>query len=174
MRAARRARFSSVLTASTAESGWHYIPVSWKVGEKFPKSGGTRRVICTINGIETFPCALIPYDGEFTVVVNKERRKRLGIVAGDKLKVEIAADESEYGMPMPEELQEVLDQDPEGYDAFRILTPGKRRSMMYFIGKIKDIDRRIHTALIFVEHIKRNQGKIMPDELTAELKRPLI
>lgn len=114
----------------------------------------------------------MPYDGEFTIVVNKERRKKLGITAGDKISVEIAADESEHGMPMPEELEEVLNQDPDGQTAFYSMTPGKRRSMMFYIGKIKDIDRRIHTALIFVDHIKRNNGKVIYEQLTAELKRP--
>jgi hypothetical protein len=165
-------KFKAVLTVATPESGWHYIPVLWKLGEKFPKNGGTRRVLCTINGVETFPCALMPYDGEFTIVVNKERRKKLGIVTGDKISVEIAADESEHGMPMPEELEEVLAQDPEGQTAFEAMTPGKRRSMMFYIGKIKDIDLRIHTALIFVEHIKKNSGKVIYEQLTAELKRP--
>ena len=165
-------KFKAVLTVATPESGWHYIPVPWKTGEKFPKSGTTRRVMCTINGTETFPCALMPYDGEFTVVVNKARRKKLGIDAGDKITVEIAADESEYGMPMPEELQEVLNQDPDGLKAFESMTPGKRRSFMYSIGDIKDIDKRIHTALIFIEHIKKHDGKVVYEELVAELRRP--
>jgi hypothetical protein len=39
---------------------------------------------------------------------------------------------------------------------------------------VKDIDKRIHTALIFIEHLKKNEGKIVPDELTAELKRPMF
>ena len=172
MPAAARVKFRSVLTVATPESGWHYIPVAWKIGERFPRNGGTRRVLCTINGVETFPCALMPYDGEFTIVVNKERRKKLNILAGDKITVEIAPDESEHGMPMPEELQEVLNQDPDGQTAFLAMTPGKRRSMMYYIGTIKDIDKRIHTALIYIEHIKKNNGKVVYEQLTAELKRP--
>jgi hypothetical protein len=52
------------------------------------------------------------------------------------------------------------------------MTPGKRRSMMYYIGTIKDVDKRIHTALIYIEHIKKNNGKIVYEQLTAELKRP--
>lgn len=169
---AKPVKFKAVLTVATPESGWHYIPVAWKVGEKFPKTGTTRRVICTINSTETFPAALMPYDGEFTIVVNKERRKKLGLAAGDRITVEIAADESKYGMPMPEELEEVLNQDPDGLAAFEAMTPGKRRSLMFSIAKIKDIDKRIHTALIFVEHIKKHGGKIIYEDLVAELRRP--
>ncbi|HTH38754.1 MAG TPA: YdeI/OmpD-associated family protein [Pyrinomonadaceae bacterium] len=169
---AKPAKFQTVLTASPIEAGWHYITVPLKIGEKFPRNRGSRRVICTINEVESFPAALLPYDGEFTIVVNKERRNRLGILAGDKVSVEIAADESEYGMPMPEELQEVLNQDPDGRTAFQALTPGRQRSMMYYIGKLKDIDKRIHASLILLDHLKRNNGKIVHDQLSAELRRP--
>lgn len=117
---------------------------------------------------------MIPWGEIFTIIVNKSKRDKLGIAAGDKVSVELAADESKYGLPMPEELQEVLDQDPEGDQLFHLLTPGKQRSILYFVGKVKDIDKRIHTALIFIDHIKKNNGKILPQELQDELKRPMI
>lgn len=167
-------KFKSVLTSSPVESGWHFIPVPAKVGEKFEKKNGTRRVVCTLNGSLSFQCALIPYDGDYTVIVNKEKRGRLKIVAGDKVTVELKQDDSKYGLPMPEEFREVLNQDPEGDEAFHSLTAGKQRSMLYFIGKIKDIDKRIHAALVFIEHIKKNDGKIIQDQLQAELKRPMF
>jgi hypothetical protein len=44
--------------------------------------------------------------------------------------------------------------------------------MMYYIGKIKDVDRRIEAALIFMEHLKKNDGKLNRLELSKELKRP--
>src|SRR5688500_11537431 len=154
------------------ESGWHFIPVTAKVGARFEKKDGSRRVVCTINGTESFQCALLPSDGDFVIVVNKVKRDKLGIVEGDKIEVELAADDSKYGLPMPEELKEVLNQDPDGDQVFHSLTPGKQRSILYFVGKVRDVDRRIHTALIFIEHLKKNEGKILSDQLDAELKRP--
>lgn len=156
------------------DSGWHFIPVKAKIGEKFEKKDGSRRVVCTINGTESFQCALLPSDGDFVIVVNKVKRDKLKIVDGDRIAVELKADESKYGLPMPEELREVLDQDPDGDKLFHSLTPGKQRSILYFVGKVKDIDRRIHTALIFIEHLKQNDGKIIEDKLQAELKRPIF
>jgi hypothetical protein len=167
-------KFKSVLICDPPEKGWHYTSVEAKYAEKFEKKGGTRRVVCTLNGTETFPCALMPYNGIFYVMVNKEKRERLGLAAGDKVAVEIVADESEFGMPMPEELQEVLDQDPEGYKLFRGLKDGAKRSMMYYIGKFKDVDRRIHASLIFLEHLKNNDGKLDRRTLASELKRPIL
>jgi uncharacterized protein YdeI (YjbR/CyaY-like superfamily) len=75
---------------------------------------------------------------------------------------------------MPAELHEVLKQDREGNKLFHSLTAGRQRSILYFVGKVKDIDKRIHTALIFIEHLKKNEGKIDQKQLQAELKRPVF
>ena len=156
------------------ESGWHFIQVKAKIGEKFEKKDGSRRVICTINDSETFQCALLPSDGDFVIVVNKVKRDKLKIVDGDKITVELKPDETKYGLPMPPEFKEVLKQDRPGDKLFHSLTPGKQRSLLYLIGKVKDVDRRIHTALIVIEHLKENEGKIIGDQLHEELKRPLF
>ena len=168
-------KFKTTLFRSPGhESGWYFVRVNGKIGEKFEKKDGTRRIVCTINDTESFQCALLPSDGDFVIVVNKAKRTRLGIGDGDKILVEIRQDDSKYGLPMPEELQEVLNQDPEGDKLFHALTAGKQRSMLYFIGKVKDIDRRIHAALVFVEHLKKNEGKIIFERLQEELKRPVF
>ena len=110
----------------------------------------------------------------FYIIVNKKKRDTLGIAAGDTVSVELVKDESKYGLPMPDEMREVLDQDPDGDRLFHTLTPGKQRTMLYYIGKWKDIDRRIHYALTVVEHLKSNDGKIIFKELGEELKRPMF
>ena len=61
-------KFKSVLICDPPEKGWHYISVEAKHAEKFEKKEGTRRVICTLNGSETFPCALMPYQGTYFVM----------------------------------------------------------------------------------------------------------
>ena len=168
-------KFKTKLIRSGAyDSGWHFISVTGKIGQKFEKKDSSRRVVCTINGRETFQCALLPSGDDFVIVVNKVKRTRLGIGEGDAITVELQRDESKYGLPMPEEFQEVLNQDPDGDRYFHALTPGKQRTMLYYIGKVKDIDRRIHTSLIFVEHLKKNEGKIVFEEFQDELKRPLF
>jgi hypothetical protein len=116
----------------------------------------------------------MPYQGEFFILVNKQKRTKLRIEPGDTVAVELVRDESQNGLPMPEELREVLNQDPDGDRHFHALTPGKQRSLIYHVSNIKDIDRRIHACLIVVEHIKRNEGKIDGERLYEELKRPAL
>jgi hypothetical protein len=161
------------LVTSGEKAVYHYLLIekSWVAPLDF--TGNIRRVVCTINGELSFQCSLMPNGkGQYYISVNKENRTRLGIEPGDRVHVELQRDQSKYGLPMPEELQAVLDDDPEGDKLFHALTNGKQRTLLYFVGKQKDIDRRIDSALIILEHLKDNDGKIDYRKLYHELKRP--
>ena len=166
-------KFKTELTKSTSDSGWHFLLVKKQIVAKLGFEGKFRRVVCTINDGESFQCALLPWGELFYIIVNKKKRDALGIVAGDKVDVLLEKDESKYGLPMPEEFQEVLNQDVEGDRLFHALTAGNQRSILYLLSKTKDIDVRIHQALLIVEHLKENDGKIIGKKLYEELKRPM-
>lgn len=170
---AKSVKFKTILTRSPADSGWHFLIVSREIERKFKFEGKSKRVVCSINGSDGFQCALLPSGDTFYIIVNKQKRDALGIVAGDTVNVELVKDESKYGLPMPEEFQEVLNQDAEGDRLFHDLTAGKQRSLLYFIGKPKDIDMRIHYSLIVIEHLKEH-GRVLDKVLAEELKRPLF
>ncbi len=154
--------------------GWFFLDIPGKIGKRFETDPKTRRVVCTLNGSHTFQCALMPNKGEFVISINKPIREKLGIGDGDIVDVELVADTSKYGLPMPDELAEVLRQDKEGDKLFHALTAGKRRSLIYLINNTKGIDRRIHNALIVIEHLKDNDGKVDGDKLYEAIKRPMF
>lgn len=170
---AKIVNFETTLTRSPADSGWHFLIVSREIEKKFGFEGKSKRVVCSINRHDGFQCALLPSGDMFYIIVNKQKRDAIGIVAGDTVSVELVKDESKYGLPMPAELREVLNQDPEGDKLFHSLTAGKQRSILYFVGKPKDIDLRIHYSLIVVEHLKEH-GKVIDKVLYEELKRPVF
>jgi hypothetical protein len=167
-------KFTTELISSADSTGWHFIAVTGEVGRKFESDGKSRRVVCTLNGKERFQCALMPSRGDFVILVNKKIRTSLGVAAGNVLKVTLEKDTSKYGLEMPEEFEEVLNQDPEGDKLFHALTPGKQRSLIYAVSSVKDVDKRIHRALIMIEHLKDNEGKIDNKKLYYELQRPLM
>ncbi len=167
-------KFKTELVRSTSDSGWHFLLVTADIVAKFGFEGKSKRIVCTINDGEGFQCALLPWGDLFYIIVNKKKRDDLGIVAGDTVDVLLVKDESKYGLPMPEELEEVLKQDPDGDRMFHALTAGKQRSILYLLSKPRDIDLRIHQALIIVEHLKENDGKIIGSILYEELKRPMF
>ncbi len=166
--------FESVLVHSANSFNWYYIPVEAKHAGILEFTGKSRRVVCTLNNTETFQCALMPMSGEFFIIVNKKVRTRLGLEANHNVKVDLIKDTSKYGLPMPEEFEEVLAQDDEGRKFFEALTDGKKRTLIYSVSTVKDIDKRIHRAIIFLEHLKRNEGKIINKELAEEIKRPIL
>jgi uncharacterized protein YdeI (YjbR/CyaY-like superfamily) len=63
------------------------------------------------------------------------------------VRVTLRRDDSPYGMPMPEELAEVLAQDPEGDACFHRLTPGRQRTFLYYVSSARAVDTRIKRAI---------------------------
>jgi len=166
--------FKTTLTKSPVESGWHFLIISKEITAKFGFEGKFKRVVCSINGSESFQCALLPGGEGFYINGKKKKREGTGIVGGDTVDVGLEKDESKYGLPMPEEFEEVLKQDPDGDRLFHGLTAGKQRSILYLLSRSKDIDTRIYHALIVVEHLKENDGKIVDSKLGEEIKRPMM
>ena len=125
----------------------------------FDFKGNLRRVICSLNGTESFNCSLFPSKGDYFITLSKQLRKHLGIDIGDNVTIDLRKDESKYGMPMPEEFAEVLRQDTDGERLFNELSPGDQRLMLKLIVFVKSVDRRIARALGGIELLKTSDGK---------------
>lgn len=140
---------------------WHFhIVVPKEIAGQFVV-GKDRRVVCTLNNSVEFQCALMPGgDGSYFINLNQKIRDKLKLKIGSSVEVSLKKDESEYGLPMPEELAELLKLDDEGNKIFHALTPGKQRNMLHIINTPKNSDIRIRRAICVVEHLKLTQGKI--------------
>jgi hypothetical protein len=119
-----------------------------------------KRIICSINNSISFHCGMLPKNTFHYIMLSKEKIKILNLEIHDEISVEIFPDQSEFGMEMCEELQEVLFSDPDGNSLFEKLTSGKKRSIIYLISKTKNSQLRIEKSFVFLEHLKRNKGKI--------------
>ncbi len=163
--------FHSTLEESTNKLWGCHFAVPQMVAETLIAQREDRRVVCTLNEKTPYQCAMLPRgDGTFLVTVNKKIQKDLGLKIGSRVQVSLHPDESEYGLPMPEEMAEVLAQDEVGNRLFHALTPGKLRTLLYIVGKPKNPDVRVQTALTIVEHLKANAGKINYRQLNEALK----
>lgn len=148
--------------------GYHF-PISPEVTLQL-SSDNHRRVVCHVNGIMSFHCALLPlHDGSY-IMVNKKNRKKLGINLGESVELNLEKDTSEYGLPMPESLLVLLDQDEVGSKYFHDLTPGKQRSLIYIVSKVKSIDKQINKGLAILEHLRDVQGKLDYKLLSEKIK----
>ncbi len=120
-----------------------------------------KRLVCTINQQFTWQGALIPKGGgQYYILLNAEIRKKQLLQLGSEITIDLKPDTSKYGMPMPEEMQELLHQDPEGDKLFHQLTLGKQRSLLHLIGKPKSSPKRLEKALIVLDHLKKQGGKL--------------
>jgi hypothetical protein len=133
--------------------------------------GDDKRVVCTLNGVTEYQCALVPRgDGTFLITVNKKIRDQHKLKAGSPVDIVLVKDSSEYGLPMPEEMAELLKQDPEGDRLLHALTPGKIRTLLYIVGNVKSSDKRLGRAIAILEHLKMNGGKIDYRKLNGDLR----
>lgn len=77
---------------------------------------------------------------------------------------------SKYGLPFPQELEELLKIDLEGKKHFESLTYGKIRTLLHIVGKPKSVEVRIKKALTTINCIKEVNGKLNFKELNESFK----
>lgn len=135
-------------------NGYHFLIIPEETAQQVIEEDN-KRVKCVLNEDIVMHCQLNFSAAEgYKINISKRQFKNLGLVAGSQVKVQIAHDDSPYQAPMPEELQEVLDTDPEGFQRFQALTPGKQRSIIFRVAAGKSIDTRINRALKVMEKLK--------------------
>ena len=140
--------------------GMHYFEVPPDIIKKL---GGTfkMRLHCTINAKLTYQGGLVALgNGSGYVSINMTRLKKLGLKFKDEVTVSLVKDESEYGMVVPEELNELLNQDEEGFRRFKKLTIGKQRYIIYYVNSVKNSQKRIDRAIFLITNLKKTkEGK---------------
>ncbi|MCM0606456.1 MAG: YdeI/OmpD-associated family protein [Xanthomonadaceae bacterium] len=133
----------------------HYVPVPKKTVKQLGMEFKAR-LLCTLNKKIKFSCGLIPLgEGIGFIMLSKARMKEIGVQRGSSVKVELVLDKSKYGLPMAEELEELLKQDDKGRERFDKLTPGKQRTILYYVGSVKDTDARLERAILLITNLKK-------------------
>lgn len=114
------------------------------------------RVICTVNNKLSFQGGLVALgEGSAYITLNAKRMKELGVKLGSEVTISLAKDESEFGMEVPEELSELLKQDPEGKKRFETLSPGKQRYIIHYVSSVKSSHLRADRAVLLISNLKK-------------------
>jgi hypothetical protein len=164
-------KFTATLENFNTKLWTYHIKVPTHIAKSF-LAAGTKRVICTLNNTLSFQCAIMPAgDDTWFINLNKKIRDQLKLQEGSKVSADLVKDESEFGLPFPEELRECLEQDPAGKAYFDKLLPGRQRNIIYAVSQVRNTDLRIQRAMIMIEHLKNNKGTIDFKKLNAELKK---
>lgn len=132
----------------------NYLEVPASVVKKL---GGIskQRLLCTVNTV-TWQCGLVALSkGAGYINLNKNLITQLGIQKEDVITVSLQPDESKYGMKMPAELKELLDQDKEGNIRYHALVAGKQRYIIYYVQQVKSTQLRVERAILLIENLKK-------------------
>ncbi len=153
--------------SSTVEGYFLKIPALF--ARQLSAGGKKVRLVCTLASQVRFQCALMPYgDGDFYITLNKKNRTALGLKEGSRVETRLEPDQSRYGLDMPEELAEMLVQEPEGDRIFHQLTAGRQRSFIFWVSSARSPEKRLERALILVEKLQQYGVKLNGNQLLGK------
>ncbi len=128
------------------KGGYFFLKIEAEIINHFKNKRHTR-FLCTLEKSLTFQCGLNHLgDGNFFIILSGKNLEAVNKRLGDKINFELNEDPNPLGVEMPEVLETVLEQDETIKAAFEKLTLGKKRSVIFALGKIKDIDKQIINA----------------------------
>lgn len=130
-----------------------------------------KRILAIFNQDYEQYCAMLPKGDMHYILVSKQALKKMNAQRGDQVTVELKTQDLKYGVPICEELEQILAYDDQASLLFHGLTPGMQRSLILMIGKYKNIQLRIDRSLILMEHIKLRHGKIDNKILLDQFRR---
>ena len=141
------------------KGGYFYLGIPAEEVAKF-EQGKATRLVCTIDQKVSYSCGLNHMgDGNFFIIVATRYMKQLKKQIGDIVAFEITEDPNPLGVKIPEALAVLLEQDEAAKAVFDKITDGKKRSLIYSIQKIKDIDKQVQKTLDFLEEEDRKLKK---------------
>lgn len=149
---------------------WSYhVPVPEKISSELLEKNQLR-VLVSINHQGPYHMALMKAKAYWYLLINQEIRSKLSLESGDALTITITSDFSEYGHELPDEFQVLMDQDEEGTRYFKSLTPGKQRSLVYLVTKVKNPESRMKKSLAIMHHLRLTKGKLDFKQLNELIK----
>jgi Bacteriocin-protection, YdeI or OmpD-Associated len=141
----------------------HVIIVPEEVAKLFRQPKGAVRIVCSIKGQAEFPCALNPRGKDYVIMASLILIRQHNLLPAVPFPVSIRIDLNN-GLLLPEELEEVLEQDDWGKQLFEAMLPGRKRGLIYYIRTAKSPDTRIKRALDIIERLKTGKLHVNKSE----------
>lgn len=140
------------------KTGWTYIEISAAQAKKLkPGTKVSFRVKGTIDLIKINQVALLPMgDGNFIMPLNAAMRKGIGKKSGDKLKVKLEADESEF--LFSQDFMDCLRDDPAAFDFFQTLSGSHQKYFSKWIDNAKTSATKTKRIVMAVSALSKKLG----------------
>jgi len=143
------------IDAKVSKGEWSmcFIYLDDQLGQEIIAKFG-KRIICKTETKQKIHAA-IHNDKKvgYYIMLGKASRKKLGIKENQEFVLKIEADKSTYQFEVPTEFQEVISTDEAALVKFENLTPGRKRSILHYVGSAVRSDTRISRALRIAENL---------------------
>ena len=139
----------------------HYFIVPYEILQAFRKDNDhgsiyNQRFIITLSkNVQWKGGSLSLGNNQAYITLSKKRMKEIDVSLGDEILVELEKDTSKYGLEVPPEFQELLNQDTEAKSRFEKISMGKQRSTIYIVQQLKSSQKRIEKSIFLLENLKR-------------------
>jgi len=140
------------------KTGWTYIEINARQANRLkPDTKVSFRVKGTLDSFKIKQIALLPVgEGNFIVPLNATMRKATGKKPGDKLKVSLEADDSEFAFS--EDFMACLQDDPVAYDFFQTLSRSHQKYFSKWIDSAKTSATKTKRIVMAVTALSKKQG----------------
>jgi hypothetical protein len=161
------ARFTAEVIRLDTGARHHLLPVPASIAAAF-KAAKVRRLIGTINRHPINRALQNHADGGSFLLLGQPLLGELGLKRGSIAKVELKPDPKPDTLELPEEFATALAQDEAARARWETFTPGRKRSLLYYISSAKQEATRIKRSVELTQKIRTHT--LYGDKL--KLKRP--
>jgi len=141
------------------KGAYYFLKVPAEVVNQFEK-GRSTRLLCTVENQISYSCGLNHFgDGNFFLILAGRYVKQLKKELGESISFEIQEHPNPLGVEVPEVLEVLLEQDPEAKAIYDTLTDGRKRTLIFSISRVKNIDLQIQKITDFLVQEKIKQLK---------------
>ena len=150
----------TVQKLSPNKGAYYYLKVPAEIVDQFEKKRATR-LLCNIEDKVSYSCGLNHFDGNFYIILAGRYVKQLKKQVGDDIEFEICEHPNPLGVEVPEVLEVFLSQDSGAKAIYDTFTDGKKRTLIFSISRVKNIDLQIQkiTDFLLQEKIKMLQKR---------------
>jgi len=140
------------------KTGWTYIEISAQQAKKLkPGTKVSFRVKGTLDSFKIKQIALLPMgEGNFIMPLNAAMRRGIGKKLGDKLKVSLEADDSEF--TLSKDFMDCLRDDPVAHDFFQTLSGSHQKYFSKWIDSAKTSLTKTKRIVMAVTALSKRQG----------------
>lgn len=133
------------------KGGYYYLKIEAEIINQFKNKRATR-LICTIDEKVTYRCGLNHLgNGDFFIIISTKNLRSLNKKLGESVNYQIEEDPDQLGVAIPEVLEVLLTQEANYKNTFDKMTDGKKRSLIFSLLKMKDIDKQVQFAMNFLD-----------------------